>query len=129
VIKEKLLNSSATEKILELLVWVKESGLWPESFGAKDLFINPTIGKISFYGQLLPHQKAISLWIPSKEKLSSILKARGLNNLQVTELEGFYFAHVDSREGAMSGFGVGRREALLSLLHHLRRNRPALTCS
>jgi len=108
---------SAQRAILDLLVWVREAGLWPNSFRSKDLFVIPVANRISFYEDLLPHQKEIALWVPSAKTLAKALRARGLQKLELRQLEGFHLAKV----GPTRGVGVGQTEALLSLLQHLRR--------
>jgi len=119
---------NAQARVLDLLEWVKSSGLWPERFSASDRFVVPVANHITNYANLLPHQRRIALWLPSSKSLAKILEDRGMNNLEVSKLEGLFFAHVETGKGDMSGVGLGQTEALLSLLNHLRNNQPVLSC-
>jgi hypothetical protein len=109
-------------KIIDLLMWIKEQGYWPRYFSADDLFVVPIANSIKKYSQLEPHQRATALWIPTQPKLNKILKGKGYSQLDIKENFGVHVANLQRSARIHIGFGVGRSEAILSVMYALRRD-------
>lgn len=112
------------QKILEVLSWIKEKGLWPRTFGSGDLFIDPITNRLISWGRLRESQRAYALWVPNPSTMKKILKRYGIT-LSMMERDGVFFAGISSDSGKVVAVGVGANEAVISLLNRLKL-RPAL---
>lgn len=107
-------------KVLELLTWVREQGLWPERFSDHDLFIVPITNVLVSYKHLNPRHREIALWVPNKEAMKKILERKGFDGLSTFEHSGVHFVEFHKREGLHRGIGIEPTVALLSALQSMR---------
>lgn len=98
---------------INLLYWIRNSGLIPENPGSNELFLNPFNQRLTRYRSLAGHQKRHALWCPSLEGMRQL----GLD-LTFEDLGGLVTVR---RQGChLIGAGPSPHEAILSLFHHMR---------
>lgn len=103
------------DKMIDLLYWVKDIGVVPESPKRKDQYLNPFTRKIvRLEGPQKKHASRM-LWIPNKDGVKYYLPA-----LKVEDEQGFKVATL----GRWIGLGIGESEAILSLLNSVRQALP-----
>lgn len=98
--------------ILELLYWMRKHNLVPKKFHRDDRFLNPFTKKISCHDQMTDHQRAYSLWIPTRRGLRDLVPSLEMESVG---------AMVIAKDGLMIGAGPGESEALLSLMNDRRK--------
>lgn len=102
----------SSEKVIDLLRWMKEKGLAPIKPARHDRFLNPFTRRISHRKNLAAHQLEVSLWIPDLRGMRQLIPAIEMEKVRGTILAS---AH------GFCGAGPGESEALLSLVNDFRR--------
>lgn len=108
------------EQVVQLLLWIKSKGLWPERIKGDELFVVLVVNKLMRWRDLKPHQKQNALWVPSPRSLKKVLAERGFGELKMRQMDGVHFVSFEAKE-TVRGAGVGIPEALLSSLNALRK--------
>lgn len=115
-------DANHRQRVLELLTWVRDEGLYPEKFTGEDLFVVPITNVLIKYKYLNPQHQSIALWVPRGETMKKVLAKKGFNNLSMFEQCGVHFVEFRKTEGLHRGIGVEPTVALLSALQAMRRN-------
>lgn len=102
---------SSDVAMMDLMGWMKDVGLVPQTFHPRDRFVNPFTRRVHSHKNMAPHQLRHALWIPSFASLKKLLPS-----LQLHRQGHIYVAVVDQNLGA----GPGEAEAILSLAHDIR---------
>lgn len=114
-------DTNHRQRVLELLTWVRDEGLWPERFTGEDLFVVPITNVLIKFRHLNPQHRSIALWVPGGEAMKKALAKKGFDSLFTFEQCGIHFVEFHKSEGLHRGIGVEPRVALLSALQAMRR--------
>lgn len=100
-------------KIIELLDWMDKAGLKPVKPSRNDRYLILLTDEIKSLSHLLPHQRKVSLWIPSIKGLRRL--GIDLESGKIDSLVTVTIPDVD-----LIGAGSGEAEAILSLFNQVR---------
>jgi len=104
-------ENAILDKIIDLLRWMKETGVVAASYSKEDRFVDPFTKTIRRGYDLKPHQKELFLWLPRIEPLQKVIPEISMEKID-------YMVVVRFRQ--YLGCGKGETEALLSLAHDIR---------
>lgn len=107
-------QNGVQEKVIELLYWMRDAGMTPVSPHQNHRHLNPLTRKIHRYSRLSENQKRYALWLPTADGLKHVMP-----DLTIDIIGTMHIAQSDTYVGA----GIGESEAILSLVHDMRRRK------
>jgi len=112
---------SQKQRVLEVLNWVKDMGLWPEKFRLGDRFVIQISNKLTIRKYVTKSQRRLALWVPTPEVLRDILAERGFEcELVEGSLEGMRWISFRGEDESIIGCGPDREMATIDALLMLR---------